>query len=161
MFKRLALAALIALAAPAGFTGLAAAHGTEEVKFGDLVLSGAFTRATMPGAPVAGGFVTITNTGTTDDKLIGGSVAFAKTFQVHEMVMQDNVMKMREVAGGLPIPAGQTVELKPGGYHVMFMDMTAPLVEGETVDVTLKFEKAGEVTIGMPVMAHDAKSAGH
>jgi copper(I)-binding protein len=128
-----------------------------EARLGPLVLVQGFSRATRPGAPVAGGFVTIENTGDTDDRLVAASSAVAGHMEVHEMAMVDGVMQMRELAGGLPIPAGETVLLMPGGYHVMLMELKAPLVEGETVDVTLTFETAGEVTIPLKVLAPDAE----
>lgn len=140
--------------------GDAAAMQGESYQLGALTLVAPFARATLPNAPVAGGFVTVTNTGTEDDLLIGAASEAAGHMEVHEMVMDGEVMKMRELVDGLPIPAGQTVELKPGGFHIMFMDLKHPLVEGETVDVTLTFERAGEIEIPLVIAARDAK-AGH
>ncbi|MEC7761703.1 MAG: copper chaperone PCu(A)C [Pseudomonadota bacterium] len=133
----------------------------EAVTFGDLTLEGAFSRATLPIAPVAGGFMTITNTGDTDDRLIGAASEVADRMEIHEMAMDGDVMRMRELADGLAIPAGETVELKPGGYHLMFMDLSEPLVEGETVEVTLTFENAGEVVFPLSIGAPDADGRGH
>lgn len=134
----------------------------EEVHLGDLVLSGGFSRATLPNAPVAGGFLTITNTGSTDDRLLSAESDIAGETQVHEMSVDKGVMKMRQLSDGLPIPAGQTVDLKPGGFHIMFMDLHQPLVEGETVKVRLVFEKAGETEVTLKIGAPNAKSAeGH
>jgi copper(I)-binding protein len=156
-----AAALLVALSAPPVL-----AHDTDshaQVEVGPLVLTQGFSRATRPGAPVAGGFLTIANTGSADDRLIGASSAVAGHMEVHEMAMADGVMRMRELDGGLPIPAGATVTLQPGGFHVMFMELKQPLVEGETVDVTLVFEKAGEVTLPLAILAPDARAleAGH
>lgn len=123
-----------------------------------LSVTGRFSRATRPGAPVAGGFMTITNTTAQDDRLIGAHSAVAGTMQIHETAMADGVMKMREMADGLPIPAGKSVALKPGGYHVMFMDLKQPLVQGETIDVTLVFQRSGEVDAPLVVLAPDAES---
>ncbi|EEB82380.1 DUF1775 domain-containing protein [Roseobacter sp. GAI101] len=128
-----------------------------KVLLGDLELTAPFVRATLPNQPVAGGFLTITNGGDTDDTLIRASSNVAARMEVHEMAMQDSVMKMRELEDGLPIPAGETVMLKPGGYHIMFMDLAGPLSEGDTVEVTLTFKKAGEVTLTMPVLARDGE----
>jgi copper(I)-binding protein/uncharacterized protein YcnI len=128
---------------------------------GALTLTGPFSRATLPNAPVAGGFVTIANSGTEDDRLIGATSDAAGHMEVHEMVMDGDVMRMRPLADGLPLPAGKTVELKPGRYHIMFMDLKQPLVEGETVDVTLTFEKAGQITVPLAVGARDASAAMH
>lgn len=132
-----------------------------EITLGDLVLSGGFTRATLPGAPVAGGFVTIANSGATDDRLTGGSAAFASEVQVHEMTMEGDVMKMRHLPDGLAIPAGGNVVLKPGSFHLMFMGLKQPLTEGDTVTVDLTFEKAGTVALPLMVMGSGAKSADH
>lgn len=127
----------------------------EPVTLGDLELSAYFVRATLPNQPVAGGFLTISNGGDSDDTLIAASSDAAARVEVHEMAMQGEVMKMRALENGLPIPAGETVTLEPGGYHIMFMDLTGPMAEGGKAQVTLTFEKAGEVTLTMPVLARD------
>ena len=126
---------------------------------GDLRIDAPFARATLPNAPVGGGFLTITNEGRTDDTLVAARSAAAGHVEVHEMAMDGDVMRMRELADGLPIPAGETVMLTPGGFHLMFMDLQGPLVEGETVDVTLTFEQAGEVTVPLSVGASNASEA--
>lgn len=110
-------------------------------------------------APVAGGFLTVANAGA-DDRLVAARVDFAGRAEIHEMAMEGDVMKMRQLSDGLAIPAGATVELKPGGYHLMFMDLKQPLVEGETVKVTLQFEKAGEVEVPMTVGPMNAGKRG-
>lgn len=137
------------------------AHAAEagSAHAGDLTLAGAFTRATRPGAPVAGGFMTIENTGGMNDRLVAAASDVAGIMQIHEMRMIDDVMKMRELPDGLEIPAGETVALEPGGYHIMFMELNQPLVEGETVDVTLTFENGGDVTLPLAVMGANAGSA--
>ncbi|MFV0490391.1 MAG: DUF1775 domain-containing protein [Pseudorhodobacter sp.] len=146
---------------PAPTVTLVAAEGADHamapVRLGDLEITGAFSRATLPNAPVAGGFMTIANTGAGGDRLIGGTVSFAGRVEVHEMAMEGDVMKMRKLADGLPIPAGETVKLKPGGFHIMFMDLKEPLVEGETITVTLQFEKAGEVAVPLAIGAPNAR----
>tara|TARA_R100000935_G_scaffold61_1_gene223 strand:- start:394 stop:918 length:525 start_codon:yes stop_codon:yes gene_type:complete len=133
--------------------------GAATYTLGDLTIAGTFTRATLPNAPVAGGFLTVTNAGAVDDTLIGASSSIAGDTQIHEMAMQGDVMKMRELPAGLPIPAGETVTLQPGGFHLMFMDLNQPLVEGEAVTVTLTFETAGEIDVVLPVGATAAKMA--
>ena len=141
---------------------LTATSALAETKIGDLMLSDPFTRATLPNAPVAGGFVTIMNMGDADDTLIAATSDIAGATEIHTMEMDGDVMRMRELDDGLPIPAGETVTLKPGGFHLMFMQLGQPLVEGETVSVTLTFETAGEVTLDLPVGATNAKGAmGH
>jgi uncharacterized protein YcnI/copper(I)-binding protein len=131
--------------------------GGAPVTVGDLEITGAFTRATLPNAPVAGGYLTITNKGAADDRLVSVSTPAAGTSQIHEMKMDGDVMKMNELPDGLVIPAGESVALAPGGFHLMFMDLTGPLVEGESVTVTLTFEKAGAVEVQLPVGSPAAK----
>ena len=144
-----AVLALVALAMPA------LGHDTA---LGPLELNAPFTRATLPNAPVAGGFLTIVNTGPQDDRLVSASSEIAAETQIHEMAMQGDVMKMRQLADGLAIPAGATVALEPGGYHIMFMGLKQALKEGDTVPVVLTFEKAGTITIGLHVEAPAADS---
>jgi len=145
------LAAVLLLATPLS------AH---DYKIGDLKIDHPWTRATPGGAKVAGGFMTITNTGSQPDRLIGGSAVAAGIFEVHEMKMEGNVMRMRALDKGLEIKPGQTVELKPGGFHVMFMDLKTPLKEGESIKGTLIFEKAGTIEVEYKVEARGS-SGGH
>ena len=123
----------------------------DDVKIGNLTITAPYVRAMVPGAPVGGGYMTIMNTGGADDRLVAASSPRAATVQIHEMKIDKEIMIMRELAGGLPIPAGQTVELKPGGYHLMFMKVAEPFLQGQTVKATLKFEKAGSVDVDFPV----------
>lgn len=129
---------------------------------GDIVVSGAFTRATLPEAPVGAGFLTIENTGTTDDRLVGASGDIAPTIELHTMSMVEGVMKMEQLADGIAVPAGETVTLAPGGLHIMIIGPSRPFVEGECLPLTLHFEVAGELpvelTIG-PVGAREAPSS--
>ncbi len=117
-----------------------------EVKVGALLISAAWTRATPGGAKVAGAYVKITNTGSAPDRLVGGTFPLAGAVEVHEMSMADNVMKMQRV-DGLEIKPGGTIELKPGGYHLMFMDLKEGLKAGQSIKGTLVFEKAGTVEV--------------
>ena len=126
---------------------LSASAMAHEYKAGSLVINHPYARATPPKAPVSGGYMTIRNEGTEADRLVGGKADFAGEIQIHEMVMDKDVMKMREIAGGLEIPAGGEVTLKPGGLHVMFMKLGEQLQEGEKRKVTLQFEKAGAVDV--------------
>jgi copper(I)-binding protein len=123
----------------------------QQVKIGDLVLDQAWARATPGGAKVGGGYLTIENKGATPDRLIGGSSPAAGKIEVHEMAMNNGVMTMRPVKGGLSIPPGQSVTLAPGGYHIMLMELKAPLKKGDKVPVTLAFEKAGEVKVTLDI----------
>jgi copper(I)-binding protein/uncharacterized protein YcnI len=128
-----------------------AAAADAAVVAGDIEIGAAWARATLPGQKAAGGYLTIANTGGEADRLVGASSPLAGKVEVHTMEVVKDVMTMRPVEGGLEIPAGGTVELKPGGYHLMFMDVTAPFAEGETVPVTLEFEKAGSTELMLPV----------
>lgn len=101
---------------------------------------------------VTGGFMSIKNTGSASDSLLGAVCGAAMMTQVHETTMDDGVMKMREVAA-IEIPAGQIVELKHGGYHIMLMDLKQDVAAGGTTECTLKFEKAGDVTVSLMVMS--------
>ena len=108
------------------------------------------------GADVAAGFMTITNNGKEADRLVKATASVAPTVQLHEMKMEGDVMKMSEVPGGIVIPPGATVELKPMSLHIMFMDLKAPIKEGEVITGTLTFEKAGAVNVEYEVMAPNA-----
>ena len=90
--------------------------------------------------------MSIHNNGATPDTLTGGSADFA-TVEIHEMKMENGVMKMRRARDGLNIPAHGTVRLAPSGYHVMFTHLTKPLTKGEKVKATLTFEHAGPVEV--------------
>ncbi len=107
------------------------------------------------------GYLTITNTGTSDDRLVGASSPVAGMTQIHQMKMEGDVMKMNEVEGGLVIPAGQSVTLAPGGFHVMFMQLNQQLTEGSTVPLTLTFEQAGTVELELMVGAPNADAPMH
>ena len=116
-------------------------------KLGDLQIDAPWTRATPGGATVGGGFMRITNRGTQPDRLLGGSFDLSKKFEVHEMTMDNGVMKMRPVEGGLEIKPGATVELKPGSYHVMMIDLTSGIRQGAPAKGALQFQNAGKVDI--------------
>ncbi len=119
----------------------------QDYTVGAIKIEAPWTRATPAGAGVAGGFMKIENKGKEPDRLIGGSATVAGRFEVHEMAMENNVMKMRELEKGLEVKPGQSVELKPGSYHVMFMALKGQLKEGDKVKGTLVFEKAGKVDV--------------
>ena len=121
----------------------------QNASVGSIKVENAYTRATAPGQQVAGGFLKIENKGAAD-QLVSASSPAAGEVQLHEMAMDGNVMKMRQVKD-IPVPANGSVELKPGGLHLMFMNIKAPLAAGETVPAKLKFAKAGEVEVKMPV----------
>src|ERR1700760_121330 len=138
----------------------AAPARAQEVKAGDLVITQAWARATPNGAKIGGGYLTIENKGSAPDRLIGGSTDAAAKLEVHEMAMKDGVMKMRPLDNGVVIEPGKTVKLAPGGYHLMMFDLKGPLKQGDTVPVTLKFEKAGEVKVSLAVQGIGAQAPG-
>lgn len=151
-----ALAAFVVVAAPA----LAQKADDKTYTVGAIKIVAPWTRVPPPAATVGGGFMTITNTGTAPDTLVGGTAAISKKFEVHEMKMEGGVMKMRELKPGLVIKPGETVMLKPGGYHVMFIDIASKVEQGKPVKGTLVFEKAGTVEIEYKVEAMGAKGSG-
>jgi copper(I)-binding protein len=112
-----------------------------------------WARATPGGATTGAAYMTIDNKSNIADRLIGASSNVAKTLQIHEMKVVNGIMKMREIAGGLAVPAGGSVTLKPGGYHVMLIGLNKPLKQGDKFPLTLVFEKAGKVSIEIPVEA--------
>ncbi len=118
-----------------------------------------WTRATVPGAAIGGGFATIRNNAKTADRLIGATSPVSASVELHEMAMVKDVMKMREVKG-MDVPAGGVLELKPGGYHMMLVNLKAPLKQGDKVPVTLRFEKAGEIKLELAVESLGASAAG-
>jgi len=150
----LAPACLAAAALPASVR----AHG---YKIGSIEIGHPWSRATPPTAPTAGGFLKITNTGTTPDRLVSARSPAAKSIEIHEMKMDGNVMRMRALEGGLEIPAGATVTLAPGGYHLMMIGLTAPLKDDTKVPLTLTFEKAGSVDVELSVGPMGSMPKGH
>ncbi|MBU3577754.1 copper chaperone PCu(A)C [Polynucleobacter sp. UK-Kesae-W10] len=139
-----------------GVQGAGMAQGvTKSVSSDAIKIENAYTRATAPGQQVAGGFMKIENKGNNGDQLLSASSPAAGEVQLHEMAMDGNVMKMRQVKD-IAVPAGGSVELKPGGYHLMFLNLKGPFVAGETVPVKLKFAKAGDVEVKFPVNAAGA-----
>jgi len=144
MMRFLALAATLALSLSAS------AAFAQEVKAGDLTIVTPWARATPKGAEVGVGYLEIRNAGGGSDRLTGGASDFANV-EVHDMKMENGVMKMREVTDGLEIPAHGSVKLAPSGYHLMFTDLKRPLVSGETVTATLNFEHAGSVKVDFSV----------
>lgn len=120
-------------------------------------VEGAWARPTVQGQAAGGGFLKITG-GAAADKLVSASADVSKTVELHTMVMEGDVMRMREI-GAIDVPAGKTVELKPGGLHLMFIGLPKPLKAGDSFPLTLRFEKAGEVKVEMKVMTQPAGGA--
>src|SRR5262245_57325208 len=136
----------------------AGSANAEDITVGTLKISGPWARATPKGAPVGGAYMTITNTGNVSDRLVGGSSGVSSHFEIHEMSMDNGVMKMRPLEKGLEIKPGQTVEFKPGGYHVMFVGLKKAFEEGQHVKATLEFEKAGNVAVEFAVRGIGAQT---
>lgn len=132
----------------------------EDATSGSVKISAPWTRATPKGAQVGAGYMTITNTGSAPDRLVGGASEVASDFEIHEMHMDNGVMRMRQITKGLEIKPGQSVELKPGGNHVMFLGLKKPLAQGEHVKATLAFEKAGKVVVDFTVESIGAQKPG-
>ena len=133
--------ALIAMALPAFAQGA------------NITVEKPYARATPGGAQNGAAYMMIANKASTPDRLVGAASDVAAQAQVHEMSMDNGVMKMRELTDGLAIPAGGSVTLKPGSYHVMLLGLKKPLVAGDSIPLTLKFEKAGNISITVPVKA--------
>jgi copper(I)-binding protein len=141
--------AMLALAALFLVAGGAMAH---DYTLKSLSIDHAFARATPPGAKTGGAFFVVENSGTTSDRLIRVASPAAAGAELHEMAMDGGVMKMRAIAA-MDVPAGGRLELKPGGYHVMMIDLKQPLKAGEKVPLTLTFERAGSIDIAVDVEA--------
>jgi copper(I)-binding protein len=138
------------------WAGAANAH---DYKLGALEIDNPWSRAVPKGATVAAGYMTIKNTGTEPDRLIGGSTPVAGKFEIHEMSMDKGVMRMRPVAGGVEIKPGLTVELKPESFHIMLMNLKQPIEKGKPFTASLTFEKAGTVDVEFAVEAPGATPA--
>ncbi|MEY9752905.1 copper chaperone PCu(A)C [Bradyrhizobium yuanmingense] len=150
----------LSLLAAAMLLGTSAGVAAEDVKAGDLVISQAWSRATPGGAKVAGGYLTIENKGSAADRLVSVSADIAGKAEIHEMAMDNGVMKMRALDKGLAIEPGKTVKLAPGGNHLMLQELKGPFKQGDKVPVTLQFEKAGKITVALDVQGVGAQAPG-
>jgi copper(I)-binding protein len=151
-FHSIVLAAILSLAAVPAIA--------QEFKAGDITIDKPWSRATPKGTTVGAGYLVIHNHGAAPDKLVGGSADFAGGVAVHEMSMDNGIMRMRELKTGLEIPANGDVTLSPKGYHVMFTDLKRPLKKGETLKATLTFEHAGAVPVEFQVSGVGAAGPG-
>jgi periplasmic copper chaperone A len=144
----------------AAFLALPLASGSaHEFKLGSLEILHPWARATPGGASVGGAYLKVVNHGTEPDRLLSVTAELSNRVELHEMSMKDGIMTMRPVTGGLEIKPGETLELKPGSYHLMMQDLKAPLKEGDKVDGTLTFEKAGIVKVYFSVSPIGAPAA--
>ncbi|MDF1728034.1 MAG: copper chaperone PCu(A)C [Sulfitobacter sp.] len=128
----------------------------------EIAVKDAYLRSSTPTSVTGTAFMILENTGETDDRLIAARSDVAGRVELHTHNEDDmGVMRMSEIKGGIPLPAGATHHLKRGGDHVMFMGLTAPLEQGSDVTVTLTFEEAGDLEVVIPVdherrPSHDA-----
>jgi periplasmic copper chaperone A len=132
----------------------------DDVTAGGLKISAPWARATPKGASVGAGYMKISNTGNEPDRLVGGGSDASSSFEIHEMRMDNGVMKMRELINGIEIKPGQTVAFSPGGHHLMFVGLKNALVKGQHVKATLQFEKAGKIDVDFVIEAIGAQSGG-
>ena len=124
-------------------------------------LEQAWSRATPPRAMAAAAYLSITNNSGKADRLISAKAEPATEVEIHEVRMDDGIMRMRPLAGGLVIEPGETVTFQPGGLHLMLTGLHSPLRQGETLRLVLRFETAGEISTDVPVLAIGAKGPGH
>jgi copper(I)-binding protein len=149
-------AAIVALALASPATTARAA----DYDVGSIHIAQPWSRATPKGASAGAAYLTITNNGNTADRVTCTSSDVSAQCQIHTMAMDNGVMKMRPVEGGLEIAPGQTVTLKPGGLHVMLVDLKHPLEQGKAAEATFQFEKAGTIKVAFPVLALGAPAPG-
>ena len=152
MKRRIGVTALL------GFAAVVSTVSAHEFKSGDLSIGHPYARPTAPSQPTGGGYLTLTSKGRAD-RLVSASTPIAREVQLHSMKMEGDVMRMREV-DAIEVPADTLVELKPGGFHLMFVGLKEPLKVGQRFPLKLRFEKAGEVTVEINVdapAAHEAR----
>ena len=156
--RRAAIIAATSTVLLAVFAPVSRAHS---YKLGDLEIGHPWTRATPPSARVAGGFLRITNNGAVPDRLLSATFIGSASTEVHEMAHEGGVMKMRELPKGLEIRPGETLELKPGGFHLMFIGLKDGLKEKDRLKGELVFEKAGRIEVDFAVEAIGARGGEH
>lgn len=123
-------------------------------------IEGAWARATPPGANVSGGFLTIHNASGRDERLVSVNSSAVDRVEIHEARHENGMMKMRPLPAGLPLPAGSTVELRPGGFHLMLIQPKQSFAEGDVIAATLRFEQAGDIEVTFAVKAVGAIAGG-
>lgn len=126
-----------------------------EVSAGGLAVTAAWARATPPGAEIGAAYVTIANRGGSEDRLLGATTPAARSVAIHQSSEENGVARMRPVDAPA-IPVGGALEMQPGGTHLMLMGLSAALKQGESVLVTLRFHRAGEVTVEVPIASMGA-----
>lgn len=151
MSRRPTALALLLSAGILSVTLSAAPAGAEDFRAGDLVLESPWVRATIGNLRMTGGYLTVRNEGNRDDRLLAVEMPAAGSVELH--VTQDGAMRQVEA---FEVPAGGTLEIVPGGNHLMIQMLEGPLAEGETTTAVLHFEQAGEVTVTFTVEAANA-----
>ena len=154
------LAGAVALSAALHGDLVSPATAAGDYDVGSMHISQPWSRATPKGAASGAGYMTLTNKGTAPDRVSCVSDDASTQCQIHTMTMENGVMKMRPVEGGLEIKPGESVTLKPGGNHMMFLSLKHPLEQGGTVKATLKFDHAGTIDVDYPVLAIGAPAPG-
>lgn len=155
---RASLRAVCDLMAAFAFAAVSLSATAHEFKLGAIEIAHPNARPTAAGQSVGAGYLKLVNKGVAD-RLISATTPAASAVELHSMSMDGNVMKMRQI-DAIDLPAGQTVELKPGGLHLMLMGLKAPLKDGDRLPMTLKFEKAGTVEVSVLVEKPDGTKAG-
>jgi len=150
------LSAIAALVLTFATTAVAA-----EFDIGKVQVINPWTRATPKGSQVAGAYMVIRNRGSESERFVGGSSEVAGRVEVHKMEMEGGVAKMRPAEGGIEIKPGESVELKPGSFHIMFMDLKRSLEQGQKIKGTLEFQKAGKVEVEFDVAPLGASAPPH
>lgn len=154
-------AALLACASLIASTLSFAPAIAHDFRAGDLQISHPWTRAVAASAPTAAGYMTIRNTGSVADRLVGAETPRVNKVEQHEMTMADGIMRMRPIPGGIAVPPGQEVRLAPGGLHLMLIGPQGGFTQGARVPLTLVFERAGRVDVELAVEAAGARGSGH
>jgi periplasmic copper chaperone A len=154
-------AATAALILPVILTQIAAVPAqAADYNVGSIHITDPWSRATPKGAAAGAAYMTVTNNGSAPDRVSCVSSEASAECQIHSMTMEDGIMKMRPVQGGLEIKPGETVMLKPGGFHMMLLNLKHPLDAGQTLKATLKFDHAGTVDVDFPIAGIGAPAPG-
>ncbi len=150
---------LLRVAVTCALLATARVTSAENFKADDIIISHPWSRATPAGAQVGAGYLVIENRGTLPDRFLGGSVEAAAGFELHDIVREGGVMKMRRLTG-IELPPGRSIEVKPGGRHIMFVGLSHPLTAGETIRGALQFELAGRIEVEFKVIGMGAPPPG-
>jgi periplasmic copper chaperone A len=142
-------------------TAAATAAGSPvEFRRDDIVVMRPWTRATPRAATVGAGYFRVENRGGEADRLVGGHVEVASRFEIHETVVANEVMSMRRLAEGIEVPPASGIEVMPGGIHAMLVGLQKPLVAGDRIRGTLRFQRAGDIAVDFVVVGFGAPAPG-